>query len=545
MADEDLHGDLVVLILIFVAAVLLAVVVWLLMRKYRMEQMKSFECTPPKLASPIATPLWDSSLLLAMDQLRQQPTRTASIQEQSASATRFTSTAADTSQIPSDGSLKSEGPPVSLKDGKVEPPKDAAASDKESHTVDTQPKKRGSSLTKCPGQTSPKEDDVTTKKPAQSKDDDARNAKTGQAEPQSETRDGAAQQGQPPPQLTGSQVGSPMDDPVGTATVGAGAKEQLQSQQEDKNNAAGAQLSGSVDADVGMSSEHRSTKGESRRRKSHKQRSSSAVGSGSQSLAQSELKSDPGVTAIFVLYWLLLRKLRATAVKPCGVDALGREAQPKRSDVVAPPAVARPTASGQPGEKPPVAQPTVVKTVASDILLPGRRIANAARHASETVSRVFKEETTTILHALSSGADAAQVPTDASLKPELTALSNKETKAESTKAGTASNTADDTRGTEPKSCSPPSQTIPGGQKSLPASSKDSDVTTEKPVQSKDEDARNDDMTKAQPSSLSKVRRETKLSSLRAFLAPQLPKNIRCRNRMTPPRGPVLTRLVLT
>ncbi|XP_077490962.1 uncharacterized protein LOC144101702 [Amblyomma americanum] len=98
MADEDLHGDLVVLILIFVAAVLLAVVVWLLMRKYRMEQMKSFECTPPKLASPIATPLWDSSLLLAMDQLRQQPTRTASIQEQSASATRFTSTAADTSQ---------------------------------------------------------------------------------------------------------------------------------------------------------------------------------------------------------------------------------------------------------------------------------------------------------------------------------------------------------------------------------------------------------------------------------------------------------------
>ncbi|XP_077490959.1 uncharacterized protein LOC144101699 [Amblyomma americanum] len=211
-----------------------------------------------------------------------------------------------------------------------------------------------------------------------------------------------------------------------------------------------------------------------------------------------------GVTAIFVLYWLLLRKLRATAVKPCVVDALGREAQPKRSDVVAPPAVARPTALGQPGEKPPVAQPTVVKTVASDILLPGRRIANAARHASETVSRVFKEETTTILHALSSGADAAQVPTDASLKPELTALPNKETKAESTKAGTASNTADDTRGTEPKSCSPPSQTIPGGQKSLPASSKDSDVTTEKPVQSKDEDPRNDDMTKAQPSSLSKV-----------------------------------------
>ncbi|XP_077490960.1 uncharacterized protein LOC144101700 [Amblyomma americanum] len=203
------------------------------------------------------------------------------------------SSGADVMQIPSDVSLKSEGPPVSLKDGKVEPPKDAAASDKESHTVDTQPKKRESSLTKCPGQTSPKEDDVTTKKPAQSKDDDARNAKTGQAEPQSETRDGATQQGQPPPQLTGSQVGSPMGDPIGTATVGAGAKEQLQSQQEDKHNAAGAQLSGSVDADVGMSSEHRSTKGESRRRKSHK-RSSSAVGSGSQSLAQSELKSDPG-----------------------------------------------------------------------------------------------------------------------------------------------------------------------------------------------------------------------------------------------------------
>ncbi|KAK8768112.1 hypothetical protein V5799_005104 [Amblyomma americanum] len=102
MADEDPHGDLVALILIFVAAVLLAAVVWLLMRKYRTEQMKSFECTPPKLASPIPSPPSDLSLLLATDQLRPQPEqlrRPGSIQEQSASASKFTSTAADTSQV--------------------------------------------------------------------------------------------------------------------------------------------------------------------------------------------------------------------------------------------------------------------------------------------------------------------------------------------------------------------------------------------------------------------------------------------------------------
>lgn len=200
------------------------------------------------------------------------------------------SSGADVMQVPTENASESEGPAKSCKEGNAKSTKGAAVSDKEGRTEDTKPKTRGSLPSKFspPGQTSAKQDDVgdvTVEKPTQSKD--ARNETCVKVE----IKDGAAQQGQPPP--TESHVGSSMDD----ATVNANAKEQ--SPQEDNNNAgpgsgaAVVQLSHSQDADVVTSAEHRFTKGESRQ-KTSKKRSSTAAGSVNQSLVQSEVKNDPG-----------------------------------------------------------------------------------------------------------------------------------------------------------------------------------------------------------------------------------------------------------
>lgn len=63
-------ADAVGVALIVFAALFLAAVVWLLVRKYRAEQSRSMECTPPKLASLMSTPMLNTSPLM---EYHQQP----------------------------------------------------------------------------------------------------------------------------------------------------------------------------------------------------------------------------------------------------------------------------------------------------------------------------------------------------------------------------------------------------------------------------------------------------------------------------------------
>lgn len=65
---NDPYGDLIGLLLVLAAALFLAAVVWLLVRKYRAEQSHSLDCTLPKLASPVLTPMMESSPMMEEDE---------------------------------------------------------------------------------------------------------------------------------------------------------------------------------------------------------------------------------------------------------------------------------------------------------------------------------------------------------------------------------------------------------------------------------------------------------------------------------------------
>ncbi|XP_075557357.1 uncharacterized protein LOC142589697 [Dermacentor variabilis] len=82
--SSDPYGDLIGLLLVLAAVLFLAAVVWLLVRKYRAEQSHSLDCTLPKLASPIVTPMTDSSPMKEYD--GQSPSRALANQVQNAGA---------------------------------------------------------------------------------------------------------------------------------------------------------------------------------------------------------------------------------------------------------------------------------------------------------------------------------------------------------------------------------------------------------------------------------------------------------------------------
>ncbi|XP_037521881.1 nucleolar and coiled-body phosphoprotein 1-like [Rhipicephalus sanguineus] len=97
--SSDPYGDVVALVLVLAAALLVAAVVWLLVRKCRAEQAYSMDCTPPKLASPRSTPMLSSSPRLEDDQQKPSSAAPTPVDKETSAVKAAPTPTVDTSHV--------------------------------------------------------------------------------------------------------------------------------------------------------------------------------------------------------------------------------------------------------------------------------------------------------------------------------------------------------------------------------------------------------------------------------------------------------------